>query len=108
MRLLDNLFGEQTGKERKRQQGRRNQRKGQMAEEQAKMDWAMSGYEIEDVHEGADFIARRRDPFTGRIQEEQKVEVKSGNSRLTERQRREKRKSDNYVVERRETGLFEW
>lgn len=108
MRLIDNLFGKQTEKERKRQQGYRNQHKGRVAEEQAKMDYTLSGYDIEDVHEGADFIARRRDPFTGRVEKKKKVEVKSGNSALTERQRQEKRNSDNYVVDRRNPILFEW
>jgi hypothetical protein len=108
MDLFGDLFGNQSEKERKRQQGYRNQRKGAAAEEQVKMEYAMNGYEIEDVHEGADFIARRRDPFTGRVEKTEKVEVKSGGASLTERQRQEKRNSRNYTVERRENSLFDW
>ena len=95
------MFGSfDSEEERKRQRGRRNRLRGQIAEEQARVDYELSGWETVDNHEGYDFTARRRDPITGEVLEERKVEVKSGSSDLTKRQREEKRRSDNYEVYR--------
>ena len=89
-----------------RPQWEKNHRKGEAAERQVRMELAMEGYgEIEDVTEGADFEARRRNMWTGEIEETQ-VEVKAGNSQLTDRQRREKERSDNYEVRRRDPFFF--
>ena len=97
MTLFD-PFGEELDNE-------RNRRKGKAAEDIVETELIMEGYEVERVDEGADFHARREDLFTGEV-EEKKVEVKSGNSGLTERQRKEKRMSDNYEVRRRDPLFF--
>lgn len=106
MSLFDDLFGSRSEKERKRERIRRNKRRGRAAEDQVEMELQMEGYEVERVHEGADFHARRRDWMTGDVVEEKKVEVKSGNAELSERQKKEKRKSDDYEVRRRNPLLF--
>lgn len=107
MSLLDDIFGVRSEKERKRERVRRNQRKGRAAEDQVEMELRMEGFdEVERVHEGADFRARRRDLLTGEVVEERKVEVKSGNSELSERQKKEKRRSDNYEVRRRDPLFY--
>jgi len=102
MSLFDDVFGPHSKKER----AKRNHRRGRAAEKQVETELLMEGYEVERVHEGADFKARRRDPLTGDIVEEKKVEVKSGRSQLTERQKKEKKRSDNYEVRRRDPLFF--
>lgn len=106
MSLFDNLFGGRSEKDRKREQMRRNRRKGKAAEDQVEMELVMEGFEVERTHEGADFNARRRNLLTGEVLEKKKVEVKSGNARLSERQRKEKQRSDNYEVRRRDPLFF--
>lgn len=107
MSLFDDpLFGGTSEKERKRDRMRRNRRKGKAAEDMVATELLMEGYEVEPVHEGADFHAKRRDLLTGEVIEEKKVEVKSGNARLSEKQRRERRRSDNYEVRRRDPFFF--
>ena len=107
MSLFDGpLFEEPFEEDRKRRDMRRNRRKGKAAEDLVEMELQMEGYEVERTHEGADFKARRRDLLTGDIVEEKKVEVKSGNASLTEAQKKEKKKSDNYEVRRRNPLFF--
>jgi hypothetical protein len=100
------LFGGSSENDRKRERARRNRRKGKAAEKQVEMELNIEGWEVERTHEGSDFIARRRDPHTGEVVEEKKVEVKSGNARLSERQKRERERSDNYGVRRRDPPFF--
>jgi hypothetical protein len=107
MSLFDgSLFGSQSEKDRKREQMQRNSRKGKAAENQVRTELQMEGYEVERTHEGADFNAKKRDLLTGEVVEEKKVEVKSGRASLTEKQKREKRNSDNYEVRRRDPLFF--
>lgn len=107
MSLFDNkLFGSRSEKDRKRERIRRNRRKGKAAEDQVETELMMEGYEVERTHEGADFRAKKRDLLTGEVVEEKKVEVKSGRASLSESQRKEKKKSDNYEVRRREPLFF--
>ena len=70
------------------------------------MELQMEGYEVERTHEGADFRAKRRDLLTGEVVEEKKVEVKSGNAQLSESQKKERKRSDNYEVRRRNPLFF--
>lgn len=107
MSLFDgSLFGKRSEKERKRERIRQNRRKGKAAEDQVEMELQMEGYEVERTHEGSDFKAKRRDMLTGEVVEEKKVEVKSGRASLSESQEKEKKKSDNYEVRRREPLFF--
>jgi hypothetical protein len=107
MSLFDEpLFGSRSKKDRKREQIRLNSRKGKAAENQVRTELQMEGYEVERTHEGADFRAKKRDLLTGEVVEEKKVEVKSGRASLSEKQKREKKKSDNYEVRRRDPLFF--
>lgn len=107
MSLFDEpLFGSRSKKERKRERINRNSRKGRAAEDQVEMELRMEGYEVERTHEGADFKAKRRDMLTGDVIEEKKVEVKSGRASLSEKQKKEKKRSDNYEVRRRGPLFF--
>jgi hypothetical protein len=100
------LFGSRSEKQRKRDQVRQNSRKGRAAEDQVATELQLEGYEVERVHEGADFLAKRRDFLTGEVVEEKKVEVKTGNAKLSERQRKERRRTENYEVRRRNPLFF--
>jgi len=107
MGLFDEVLdGKQSEKEQKRGRIRWNRRKGKAAENQVEMELQMEGYEVERTHEGSDFHAKRRNPFTGEVVEEKDIEVKSGNARLSERQKRERERSDNYEVRRRDPLFF--
>jgi hypothetical protein len=44
--------------------------------------------------------------LTGEVVEEKKVEVKTGNAKLSERQRKERRRTENYEVRRRNPLFF--
>jgi hypothetical protein len=86
-----------------RPQWEKNHRKGEMAERQVRMELAMEGYaEIEKKREGADYEARRNI----RGFEDKQVEAKAGGSGLTDRQKQEKKNSDNYEVRRRNPLFF--
>lgn len=105
--IFDNpLWGGGTEWDRKRNQLRRNKRRGRAAEDMVEMELRMQYDEVESVREGADFRARRRDLWTGEVVEETQVEVKSGNAPLSERQKKERRRSDNYEVRRRNPLFF--
>ena len=102
MALFDDLF---EGSD--KQKARRHQRKGRAAENQVEMELRMEGFDqVEPVDEGADYHAKKHDLLTGDVIEEKKVEVKSGNSQLTERQKKEKRRSENYEVRRRDPLFY--
>jgi len=75
-----------------------NKLKGKMAENLAAMELMMQGYKVRKVHKGKDFEAIKVDPFTGKIVDRKFVEVKAGNSRLSEAQKRSKRRSKKYEV----------
>lgn len=100
------LFGPRSDKERRREQLRRNRRKGRAAEDQVAMELRFEYDEVERTHTGADFIARRRDWVTGEVTEETKVEVKAGNASLSDRQQRERRRSEDCEVRRRHPVFF--
>ncbi len=84
-------------RQRKRELLERNRQQGKWAEAIVGMQYALSGYEVEKVHVGADLRIRKRDPFTGRIVRIEYVEVKSGNSPLSPLQRKLKRKKRTKV-----------
>lgn len=96
----DPLFGG-SEKDRKRQRISQNRARGKAAEDLVETELLIEGWEVERVHEGADFHAKRGNFLTGEV-EEKKVEVKSGNAKLSEKQKAEKRRSDNYEVRRRD------
>jgi hypothetical protein len=92
-------FRPRSKKQRQRDQIRQNFRKGRAGEDQVRMKYMMRGYEVERTGRGSDFRVRRRDPFTGRVNESKLVEVKTGGAELSGLQRKTKKKG-NYKVER--------
>lgn len=78
----------------------RKQYKGKLAEDGYSWSRSLQSYEIKRTGVGSDFKERKVDWMTGKKEPWTKVEVKSGNSTLTKRQREEKRNSKRYRVER--------
>lgn len=78
-----------------------NRRRGKAAEESFRMGAALRGEEVERVPHGRDYIVRKRNIFTGKIQRTTHVEVKSSpTAPLSKLQKRTKRKKSNYKVVR--------
>jgi len=75
-----------------------NKLKGKLAEDFAAMQLMLQGYEVRKVHKGKDFVAVKRDFFTGKIIDRKYIEVKTGNSKLSKSQKRSKARSKNYEV----------
>ena len=61
--------------------------KGKIAEEIAKQDYIDNGFEIQETGIGSDFIAIKR---TGNAVYKEYVDVKSGNAKLTKKQKQTK------------------
>lgn len=101
MSIFDDLLGG-TEKERRRERLNQNRARGQAAEDLVEVELLMEGYEVERVHAGADFVARRRDFLTNEVVEEKVVEVKSRDAQLSELQKERRRNTDNYEVRRRD------
>lgn len=88
-------------KQLKREVLEENRRRGKAAEESFRMRAALRGEEVERAPRGQDYIVRRRDIFTGRVQRTTRVEVKSSQTApLSRLQKKTKRKRSNYKVER--------
>ena len=78
---------------------RENQYQGKEGEKKIKRDWEFAGYRVTRTGRGHDLKAQRRDPLTGE-KETKFIEVKTGNSRLSNLQRKKQRQyGERYVVE---------
>lgn len=72
---------------------RRNKIKGKAGELEARVMYNLRGYEMERSPISKDFIARRRNPLNpGQVVETKNIEVKTGNARLSRRQKERKEK----------------
>lgn len=107
MSLFDgSIFGPKSEKDRKREQIRRNKRQGRAAEDQVRLQLQVEGWEVERTGYGSDFRAKRRDFLTGEVVDEKLVEVKSGDARLSDLQKKMKRGREEYEVRRRDPFLL--
>jgi len=96
---MENIF-EWGKKQRRRRQLRDSQRKGRTGEEIVRWRYETMGYKMERTGKGSDFKATKRDWLTGRVAERKHIEVKTGKAKLSELQRKTKKKKRNYKVER--------
>lgn len=64
-----------------------NKMKGRMAEDSFEMSMRLQGYEVQKIHEGGDFVVRK-----GRRGKPTTYEVKTGDSELSEAQKKKKRR----------------
>lgn len=83
-----------------RQTIRKNAARGAAAEKRVARKYRKAGHKVVRTGTGHDFMATKRSRSTGKTTRKF-VEVKSGNAKLSKRQRAEKRKHGRrYVVER--------
>lgn len=76
--LFYDPFRPKTKKQRQREQLQRNVDKGKTTENRAMFEARMRGMEVERTGHSHDFIARKRDLFTGHVIKTEYHEVKSG------------------------------
>lgn len=77
-----------------------NRLKGRIAEDSFAMSQRLQGHDVKKIHKGGDFVVQKRD-FLGReIGRPTTYEVKTGDSPLTDAQKRKKRTSRKYKVVR--------
>jgi hypothetical protein len=75
-------------KARKAEQLRKNKIKGKMGEFEATVIYNLRGYDMERDPKGKDFVANKRDPLNpNKVIETKNVEVKTGKSKLSPRQK---------------------
>jgi hypothetical protein len=106
MGIFDFGFKPPTKKQRKKKTIRDNQAKGRAAEDQAMMRDRLSGYDVERTGKGHDYVRRKRDIITGRVQKTEYVEVKSGNAKLSPLQKKTKKKKKGSYKTVREDPFF--
>jgi hypothetical protein len=84
---------------RKREQLERNINRGQLGEDKVELQYGVLGYEVERTGRGSDFRVRRKNYMTG-VSESYLVEVKTGDAEVSDLQRKTRKRSKNYTVER--------
>jgi hypothetical protein len=77
-----------------------NRMQGQMAEMAYVSGRNLEGYETKRTGRGSDYAERKVDPWTGKKGPKTLVEVKSGGAKLSRLQKKTKKKSSRYRVER--------
>ena len=107
-RVKTDVFGRKIPKKQiKREVLEENRRKGKAAEDSYKLGASLRGEEVERSPHGRDFIVRRRNLFTGKVERTTHVEVKSSSTApLSKLQQKTKRKKSNYKVVREEPMLW--
>ena len=80
---------------------RENQSQGRQGEEQARREYEFSGHEVERTGKGHDLKVTKRDLLTGKKGKPKYVEVKTGNSKLSELQKKKKRQYGSRYIEKR-------
>ena len=68
-----------------------NRAKGEIAKDRFAFDQAMQGHDCQKTRKDGDFVIQKRDFFGNKIGEPTTVDVKTGNSKLTEAQEKRKR-----------------
>jgi hypothetical protein len=103
---FDDMFADILGKKRSKKQVKRdvlakNRRVGKDAEEAFRLSAFSRGEETERSPHGRDFIVRKRNPITGRVERTTHVEVKSSSTApLSKLQKKTKKKKSNYKIVR--------
>ena len=100
MGLFDSLFPKPSKKKLAGERLDNIRRKGRAGEDEVALRYTLNGYEVERTGRGSDFRVKRRDLLTGRVVESKLVEVKTGKAKLSKLQRKTKKKTRNYRVER--------
>ena len=78
-----------------------NRMRGRMAEDSFALEQRIQGNDCRKIHKGGDFVVQRRDMFGRKIGKPTVDEIKTGNSQLSDAQRRKKaRMGKSYRVHR--------
>jgi len=95
------IFGRKVSKKKlKKEVIEENRMRGKAGEDTVRMQYGLSGYEVERTGRGHDFRVRKRNPFSGRVVKTELIEVKTGKAKLSKLQRKTKKKKGNYRVVR--------
>ena len=66
---------------------------GKLGEMNLESDVSLEGHDIKKVHEGRDFVVQKKKSYTDRnIGKPMEIEVKTGDAKLSEAQKREKKR----------------
>lgn len=86
----------------KRQTLASNRMKGKMAEDSFHLEQNLQGNDCRKIHKGGDFVVQKRDFFGNKVGKPTVHEIKTGNSKLSDAQKRKKARLGNkrYKVER--------
>ena len=100
--IRTDIFGRKIPKEKiKRDVLQENRRRGKAAEDSFRMGAFLRGEEVERVPHGRDFIVRKRNWLTGKVERTTHVEIKSSKTApLSKLQKKTKKKKSNYKVVR--------
>jgi hypothetical protein len=79
-----------------------NRMRGRMAEDSFALEHRLRGHDVKKIHKGGDFVVQKRDFFGNKIGKPTVHEIKTGNAKLSDAQRRKKARLGNrrYKVER--------
>ena len=77
-----------------------NRTRGQMAESSYVTGRRLQGYDVKRKAHGSDYVERKVDFLTGRKGKETLVEVKTGRAKLSKLQKKTKKKTKRYRIER--------
>lgn len=107
------LFGRRrTRKQRKREQLQENIRRGKIGEDIAVQGASMAALskgriaEVKRSGKGSDYRVRERDIITGKVKRSYLLEVKTGKAKLSQLQKKTKKKRKNYKVTHVDTFPF--
>jgi hypothetical protein len=78
-----------------------NRVRGKMAEDNFALGQRLQGNDCKKIHKGGDFVVQKRDFFGNKVGKPVVHEIKTGNSQLSEAQKRKKaRLGSKYKVDR--------
>jgi hypothetical protein len=96
------IYGFGLGNFSKRETLANNRMRGRMAEESFHMEQNLQGSDCRKIHKGGDFVVQKRDIFGNNVGKPTVHEIKTGNAKLSDAQRRKRARLGNsrYKVER--------
>lgn len=63
-----------------------------MGEDRFDLEQRLQGHDVRKIHKGGDFVVQKRDMFGRKIGKPMTYEVKTGNSQLSDAQKRKQRR----------------
>lgn len=75
-----------------------NRQNGKSGEDTYRVIAMANGEELERAPHGKDFISRKRNPFTGKVERTTHIEIKTGKAKLSKLQQKTKKQKRNYKI----------